>query len=117
MNDIAIRATLTAPVRQPDTTAKIEDAARQFEALLISQILRSASEGAGWMGSGNDSASSCATGFAQEQLAGMMARSGGFGLARLIAQGLSTDSTRAQQTPQAAPEPTEKPAAPARAPR
>ena len=31
---------------------------------------------------------SCANGFAQEQLAAMMAKQGGFGLSKLIAQGL-----------------------------
>jgi len=55
---------------------------------LIGQILQTVSEDGGWMGSGGDSASSCATGFAQEQLASMMAKNGGFGLADLIAKGL-----------------------------
>jgi Rod binding domain-containing protein len=81
-------SSLAIPTRKPDTPAKIHDAAQQFEALLIGQILQSVSEGGGWLGSGGDSASSCATGFAQEQLAGMMARNGGFGLANLIAKGL-----------------------------
>ncbi len=79
---------LPAASRKPDTPEKIHEAAQQFEALLIGQILQSANEGGGWMGSGGDSASSCATGFAQEQLASMMAKSGGFGLAKLISQGL-----------------------------
>lgn len=68
--------------------AKIQDAAQQFEALLIGQILETVSQGGGWLGSGEDSASSCANGFAQEQLAAMMAKQGGFGLSKLIAQGL-----------------------------
>jgi Rod binding domain-containing protein len=79
---------IPAPLRTADTPAKIHDAAQQFEALLIGQILQSVSESGGWLGSGGDSASSCATGFAQEQLASVMARSGGFGLAGLIAKGL-----------------------------
>jgi len=93
MSDIATPPLLNQPSmrlssRQPDTPAKIHDAAQQFEALLIGQILQSVSENGGWMGSGEDSASSCATGFAQEQLAAMMARNGGFGLAGLISKGL-----------------------------
>lgn len=79
---------IAVPSRKADTPAKIHDAAQQFEALLIGQILQSVSESGGWMGSGGDSASSCATGFAQEQLASMMAKSGGFGLADVIAKGL-----------------------------
>ena len=40
-------------VRPPADPAKIRDAAQQFEALLIGQILRSAREsGKGWLGSG-----------------------------------------------------------------
>lgn len=88
-------SSLAIPARKPDTPAKIHDAAQQFEALLIGQILQSVSEGGGWLGSGDDSASSCATGFAQEQLATMMAKNGGFGLADLIAKGLE----RGQQPP------------------
>jgi Rod binding domain-containing protein len=93
MSDSALSPVLTqvpaaVPPRKSDTPAKIHDAAQQFEALLIGQILQSVSEDGGWLGSGGDSASSCATGFAQEQLASMMAKNGGFGLANLIAKGL-----------------------------
>ena len=76
------------PSAKSDTPARIQDAAQQFEALLIGQILQTISESGGWLGSGEDSASSCATGFAQEQLATVMAKNGGFGLANLIAHGL-----------------------------
>ena len=93
MSDIATppllnQPSLSIPSGKPDTPAKIRDAAQHFEALLIGQILQSVSESGGWMGSGGDSASGCATGFAQEQLAAMMAKNGGFGLAGLISQGL-----------------------------
>jgi peptidoglycan hydrolase FlgJ len=85
---VVAQTTPAMPSRKMDTPAKIHDAAQQFEALLIGQILQSASGEGGWMGSGADSASNCANGFAQEQLASMMAKSGGFGLAKLIAHGL-----------------------------
>jgi len=92
MSDIAIPPVLTPPSlpvhTKADTPTKIHDAAQQFEALLIGQILQTVSESGGWMGSGGDSASSCATGFAQEQLASAMAKGGGFGLADLIGKGL-----------------------------
>jgi len=71
--------------RDPD---KVRDAAQQFEALLLSQILETVSHGGGWLGSGEDSSSGCANGFAQEQLAAEIARHGGFGLSKLIAEGL-----------------------------
>ena len=72
----------------PNNTTKIGQAAQQFEALLIGQILHSAhaSDG-GWLGS-DDSSGSCATDFAEEQLANTIAQQGGFGLAKLISQDL-----------------------------
>jgi flagellar protein FlgJ len=72
----------------PSNTAKITQAAQQFEALLIGQILHQAhaSDG-GWLGN-DDSSGSCATDFAEEQLANTIAQQGGFGLAKMIAQNL-----------------------------
>ena len=93
MNAMSIAQTAVAPPPTPavpkdkDPT-KIQDAAQQFEALLLGQILETVSQGGGWLGSGEDSSSSCANGFAQEQLAAMMAKQGGLGLSKLIAQGL-----------------------------
>jgi flagellar protein FlgJ len=78
-----------AASRKPDDTAKAHDAAQQFEALLIGQILRSAREGGdGWLGSGGDSTSSCATDLAEQQLATVLAKQGGLGMADLITKGL-----------------------------
>lgn len=71
-----------------DDPAKIRDAAQQFEALLIAQVLQSAHQGSGWLGSGEDSAGGCASSFAEQQLALTMARQGGFGLADMISKGL-----------------------------
>ncbi|HUA60264.1 MAG TPA: hypothetical protein VML19_15995 [Verrucomicrobiae bacterium] len=71
-----------------DNPVKIRDAAQQFEALLITQVLQAAHEGGGWLGTGADSSASCASDFAEQQLAVAMARHGGFGLADLISKGL-----------------------------
>jgi flagellar protein FlgJ len=74
--------------RQPDTPEKIRDAAQQFEALLLGQILRAAREsGGGWTGS-NDTSSDCAVEYAEQQFAAVMARNGGLGLATLVMKGL-----------------------------
>jgi len=74
--------------RQPDSPERIHDAAQQFEALLLGQILRTMRDsGGGFMGE-KDSASDCALEFAEQQFATVMARSGGLGLATLIVQGL-----------------------------
>jgi Rod binding domain-containing protein len=85
----AITSNMFEPApKKPDDPAKVHDAAQQFEALLLGQLLETAREGGGWMGSGGDSASGCATGFAEQHLATMMAKQGGFGLATLIEKGL-----------------------------
>jgi Rod binding domain-containing protein len=80
-------------LKQTDSPAKIHDAAQQFEGLLLAQLLAGAHEGGGWLGSSDDS-SSAATGFAEQQLAGMIAQKGGLGLSNMIAAGLKRDSDR-----------------------
>jgi flagellar protein FlgJ len=80
--------------QKADNPARIHDAAQQFEALLLGQILHSAHEsGSGWLGSG-DSSSDCATDYAEQQLAATMAQQGGLGLAKLITTGLERESSR-----------------------
>jgi Rod binding domain-containing protein len=76
---------------RPDDPAKIQDAAEQFEALLLVQMLRAVREsGSGWLGSGAGGAGDCATEFAEQHVAACLAKGGGMGLARLIARGLQT---------------------------
>lgn len=94
----ALRATRNAAgASQPDSAEKAKneqrtmDAARQFEALLISQMLRTIREsGGGWLGTGEDAASESATGMAEEQFAQALTAQGGLGLARITVQGLGT---------------------------
>jgi len=89
VNGIAAAGGLdTAPARGDDP-ARVREAARQFEALLVHQILRSAREsGAGWMGSGQDASGESATDYAEQQFAEALCAHGGLGLADLIASGL-----------------------------
>ena len=68
--------------RLPDPPEKVRDAAQQFEALLLGQILRAARESSG------AGASDCALEYAEQQFASVMARNGGLGLASLIVKGL-----------------------------
>jgi Rod binding domain-containing protein len=78
----------TAPIRA-SSPSKTQDAAQQFEGLLLAQILHSArGEGNGWLGSGGDTSSDCAADYAEEQLAAVLSQKGGLGLARMIAAGL-----------------------------
>jgi Rod binding domain-containing protein len=82
--------------RDPD---KVHGAAQQFEALLMGQILRSARQGStGWLGGDEDSSGECATDFAEQQFAAVLAQQGGLGLASLISKGLTaTDAARNQE--------------------
>jgi flagellar protein FlgJ len=70
---------------------KIKEAARQFEALLIGQMLKSMrdSEG-GWLGTGDDEASSSAMEYAQEMFAQSLSANGGLGMASLVMKGLKS---------------------------
>ena len=85
ISSVALPATTTA---KADTPEKVRDAAQQFEALLIGQILRSARQsGSGWLG-GEDSSAKCATDYAAQQFAAVLAQKGGLGLPDMIAKGL-----------------------------
>jgi Rod binding domain-containing protein len=80
-----------SPARPKDDPAKVQDAARQFEALLIGQMLKGMrqSEG-GWMGTGDDQSMSSAMEYAQEMFAQSLSASGGLGLAKVVAAGFNT---------------------------
>lgn len=97
MNEIHLSPAVggAPPPRGADTPAKIRDAAQQFEALLIGQILRAAREngGAASLGAGGgDSSADSATEYAEQQFALVLAQRGGLGLADLIARGLRPDA-------------------------
>jgi peptidoglycan hydrolase FlgJ len=62
------------------------EAAKQFEALMIGQMLRSARETAS--SEGEDSTGETMFDMAGQQFAQMLANNGGFGLAKLITAGL-----------------------------
>jgi Rod binding domain-containing protein len=70
--------------------AQLLDAARQFESLLLSEMLKSVREasGSGWLGTGDDAAGDSAMALAQEQFAQALAQNGGLGLSKLIVGGL-----------------------------
>jgi len=68
---------------------KAATAAKDFEALLVGQMLQTIREqGSGWLGGGEDSASATAFGLGEQSLAAAIASSGGFGLGRIIQRSL-----------------------------
>ena len=76
--------------------SKIADAARQFEALLIGQMLKSVREGSedGWLGGGADSSAESAFGIAENQFAQTIAAHGGFGLAKTVQRALEKEGAK-----------------------
>ena len=87
-------AETNAQGRPNDDAARARDAAQQFEALLLAQMLRMARAGSGW--GQTDSAAQGTTDFAEQQFALVLAQQGGVGLAAQIATAL-------QAKPHAAP--------------
>jgi flagellar protein FlgJ len=77
----------TTPAVRP---TKAADAAKQFEALLIGQMLRSARESA-W-DDRDDSSRALMLDVADQQFAQVLANNGGLGMARLIVKGLEPPS-------------------------
>jgi len=72
----------------------IKEAGQQFESLLIAELLRGThTADGGWLGSGEDSASSCAMGVAEESLAQALASHGGFGIGELVTKSLARPET------------------------
>jgi hypothetical protein len=81
----------TVDIALPTDTTQLKrsGAAKDFEALLLTELLRAAhSGGSGWLDSGDDQSGQAAIGFGEEELAKALSSSGGIGLARLIEAGL-----------------------------
>jgi len=76
------------PAARPPQT--VEAAAKQFEALMIAQLLKEArGDEGGWLGSGEDTEGATAAGLAEEQFAQALAQNGGLGLSAQIVSSLS----------------------------
>jgi flagellar protein FlgJ len=78
--------------RQKDDPAKIQEAATQFEALLINQMLQSAraSGGAGTSDDEDTSDTSSLVELSQQQFSQALASSGGLGIAKMVVAGLKS---------------------------
>lgn len=81
----------------PAQPRSLAEAANQFEAILICELLKGVreSESGSWMGSERDGASDSAMGFAEEHLSRVLASQGGLGIASVVMK----------QEAQAAPKP------------
>jgi Rod binding domain-containing protein len=84
---------ISADVPVDTAQLKRSGAAKDFEALLLGQMLQSVREAeSGWLGTGEDQSSDAAFGLGEQELAKALSQSGGIGLSKLIDQGLSKTS-------------------------
>lgn len=92
-------------------SGKIADSARQFEALMLVQIMKAArgSSDGGWLGTGDDQAGQLAVEMAEQQFAQAMTAHGGLGIAKLVTSALEQGHAKAASSGS----PTAEPAAPA----
>jgi Rod binding domain-containing protein len=94
------RTAATASRSGSTNPSKIADAAKQFEALMLGQILKAShdSSDGGWLGTGDDQAGSLAVDMAEQQFAQAMSARGGLGFAKLITAGLERGAAKAAKS-------------------
>jgi flagellar protein FlgJ len=91
INSLSSGASAAANGTSQNSPQKIKDAAQQFEALMIGQLLKTAREASGsggWFGTGEDETGQIPMEMAEQQLAATMAKQGGFGLTTTITRDL-----------------------------
>ena len=104
MSDVNAVAGLRMPaVTRSETPSKAKEAAADFEALLIAQMLRSARSSSSMTSlDGEASASDDAiTDLAEQQLSSTLSSAGGLGLATIVSQGLAdrADELKTSENP------------------
>jgi len=84
---------LSQAVGKPDP---VKQAATQFEALIIGQVLKAARESSdkGWLGTGDDKTSDMAMEMAEQGLAQGLAAQGGLGIAKMVTAHLRYDEAK-----------------------
>ncbi|HTX37680.1 MAG TPA: hypothetical protein VME43_21780 [Bryobacteraceae bacterium] len=91
---LSTSASLMVPSQEARRPQNVAEAAQQFEALMIGELLKAArGDENGWLGSGEDTGDATAGALAEEQFAQALARSGGLGLGKLIEANLAPDRT------------------------
>ncbi len=85
-------ASALLPTMTQAKPGKIEDAAKQFEALLIGQMLRSVRYAAADDDPDSDTIGQPMFDVADQQFSKLLANNGGLGLARVVVSGLNKES-------------------------
>jgi Rod binding domain-containing protein len=83
------------------------DAAKQFEGLIIGQVLKAAREASsgGWLGSSDDQTGELALEMAEQGFAQALAARGGLGIAKMVTPILRRDEAKAASSAQSPPGP------------
>ena len=99
---------LSQAAAKPD---QISQAATQFEALIIGQVLKAARESSdkGWLGTGDDQTSDMAMEMAEQGLAQGLAAQGGLGIAKMITAKLRRDEAKVASSGPGTPGPQAPP--------
>jgi Rod binding domain-containing protein len=90
-------ATAASTGSAKDSPAKIQKAAAEFESLLIAQMLKSARESGGGMTGDEDEqdeTNSTVLELGEQQLAQILANSGGLGIAKIVVAGIENHANR-----------------------
>ncbi len=92
---------LNQAAAKPD---EVSQAATQFEALIIGQVLKAARESSdqGWLGTGGDQTGDMAMEMAEQGLAQGLAAQGGLGIAKMVTAHLRRQVKAASSAPEAA---------------
>src|SRR3954454_7932848 len=104
MNIAANSAVLNSPPVQPEAglkPSKSHQAAQQFEALMIGEMMKSVHEGSssGWLGSDDgEGGDNQAMEMAESQFANALAMNGGLGLARMVEQSVGQQKEEIRST-------------------
>jgi Rod binding domain-containing protein len=79
------------------SSEKLAGAAKQFEALIMGQVLKTARESSdgGWLGTGEDQTGQLALELAEQQFAQALSARGGLGIAKLVTANLGRTPAKA----------------------
>ena len=93
--------------RASSESGKVNEAAKQFEALIVGQVLKASRESSdgGWLGSGEDQGGELAVELGEQAFAQAIAARGGFGIAKLVKANLEHGKTKAASSGPTAPRP------------
>jgi Rod binding domain-containing protein len=98
INSITAPVLETAGLARAQKPSKLHDAAQQFEALMIGEMMKTVREARsdGWLGSGADTGDDSAMEMAEAQFAQALAAGGGLGLSKTIEESVTAQHSELQ---------------------